>query len=61
MTMGSKSDVLDAIAKYFSCLAREPSYWFTLNSSCDDDDDGNGDNGNANHDECHLLSIGLSL
>jgi hypothetical protein len=54
MTMSSKSDVSDAIAKYILCLAREPSYWFTLNSSCDDDDDGNGDNGNANHDECHL-------
>jgi hypothetical protein len=51
--MSSNSDVLDAIAKYFLCLAREPSYWFTLNSSWDDDDDGNG-NANTNQDECHL-------
>ena len=33
----SKSDVRNVLAQYFVSLATSPSYWFTLNSSSDDE------------------------
>jgi hypothetical protein len=35
MARSSKTNVLDQIAKFFSLLSDAPSYWFTLNTSCD--------------------------
>ena len=37
MSLISKIDVLDGIAKYFVCLADARSYWYSLNSSIDDE------------------------
>ena len=37
MTLISKIDVLDRLAKYFVCLAGAPSYWYSLNSSIEDE------------------------
>jgi hypothetical protein len=35
-----ESNVLDEIAKYFVCLADEPSHWYCLNGSSDDTNEG---------------------
>ena len=33
--VGSNLTILDQIAKFFLLLSDAPSYWFTLNTSCD--------------------------
>ncbi len=33
--VGSNFTILDQIAKFFLLLSDAPSYWFTLNTSCD--------------------------
>jgi hypothetical protein len=33
--VGSNLTIVDQIAKFFLLLSDAPSYWFTLNTSCD--------------------------
>jgi hypothetical protein len=35
ITVGSNLTILDQIAKFFLLLSDAPSYWFTINTSCD--------------------------
>ena len=63
MMTTSKIDVVDEVAKYLLCLAREPSYWYTLqlHSSCDDESNLSHRLGITDYDKYESLLVAAGL